>query len=57
MNWQIKEMLIQTLRNHLTDMKATLPLIGEEALRKEYELRVGQTESLLVSVDPPHPYL
>jgi hypothetical protein len=55
MEHEIKCLLIQVLRNQLTDLKAVeqYSIVQRDAARHQgYKLRIAQTEGLLNSVDP-----
>lgn len=58
MNNDIKAMLIQVLRNQLTDLNAVVQysiVQRDEQRHRGYSLRITQTESLLAAIDPEHP--
>jgi hypothetical protein len=53
-----KQLLIQILRNQLTDMTAVEQYAvtrKDEARHHEYKLRITQTRRLLSEIDPYHP--
>jgi hypothetical protein len=52
MERELKMMLVQVLRNQITDNKSILEMHLKPDRRKEHELRLAQTEALLHFVDP-----
>jgi hypothetical protein len=53
---EIHAMMIQQLRNDLTDFKTCLnDGVVDLDSRPDWELRIQQTERLLRSIDRPHP--